>query len=266
MSVVRRHIAPGAVSPLKLHNSLRQGTYVYEKFNYMPNVTKSVGYGDPTGATGDVNLAMFRNMNAAWSVKGAGQTILGPSVVIGEQALDVSQDQGVDEGVEYNFGATQGIGNPLAYITGTTKPVQARLKLKLPDVSGAAECAFGFREIESSQAFLDDYTDLACINVQAGVVNVEEILNNAATVTRNSGEVATDGQTIELKVRLTGRGIRYFFNGQELIQAATAYQFQNAINLLPFFFFLHAADLTPVYFDEFEFAYVDDIDDFKVSS
>lgn len=261
----RRHIAEGAIAPRKLHDSLRQGLYGYEKFNDQPLLTGPLGYGPPTGVTGDQNLARFRGgLQSRYHVKGT-QTLLGPAVAVGS-GVDVSQDQTAADGVEHVFGGALGIPNPFRYVTGTTKPVEARLKLNIPDVSGAAECAFGLREVDAFTANFDDYTDLAALNVQAGVVNLETILNNAATVTTNTLKTWVDLATKELKVRIVGRVPRFFVDGQEVITASTPYTFQNGIALVPFFFFLQAADLTPIYWDEFEWAYVEDIDDTKVSN
>lgn len=263
----RRHIAEGAVAPKKLHASLLNSAYAYEKFNLQPILTKSTGYGDPTGATGNTNVAIYRNgLRSQYHVKGAGQTILGPLITAGVDKLAVGQDQVNAEGVEHLFGDFIGIPNPFRYVVGTTKPVVARLKMVLEDVSGLAECAFGFRELEAFTANLDDYTDLACLNIQGTVVNLETILNNAATVTTNTLKTAADGATVELKMILQGRDYRAFYNGQEVIKAGTPFQFTAGLAVAPFFFYLNGADVSQVWWDEFEFAYLEDIDDTRVSN
>lgn len=271
----RRHIAEGAIAPLKLHTSLREGLYAYQKFKEQPYLTKEIGYGAPTGATGAENLAVFKNLQTLYHIKGAGQTILGPLKDI-DWGMDVSQDLTNAEGAEHIFGGGFGRGNPLRFattlatLTGgnlpASAPLMVRLKLRVQDVSGAAECAFGFRLFNAFTANLDDYTDLACINVQGGLVKTETILNNAATVTVDSAKTVVDSQLFELKLIYSGRGVRYFLDGRELIQASTPYQFGAALTLVPFFFFLQGADLTNVFWDEFEFAYLDDIIDSRVSN
>lgn len=265
MSVVRRHIGEGAVSPAKLNIVLRNGTYVFEKFNYQPRLTDTDGYSAPTGATGDLNLAHFRNLSATYHVKGAGQTLLGPVALSTTAALDVSQDQTDNEGVEYIFGQFNTAGNPLGLTVGAAagKARFARLKFSIVDVSGTDDCAFGFRKVQAAQANIDDYTDAAVLNVISGDVFTETILNNAATTSVDTTENWADGETHELKVVVSAAGVaRFYFDGQEV---GSPFTFDSGDALVPFFFFLHAADVAgAVEFIEFEAGAVEDVDDYYI--
>ena len=73
-------------------------------------------------------------------------------------------------------------------------------------------------------------------------------------------------QRKEIKLILKGRDYRAFIDGQEVIKAGTPYQFTTGLVLVPFFFFLHSADISQIFWDEFEFAYMEDIDDTLVSN
>lgn len=269
MSVVRRHIADGAVSKGKLDTTLFDGTYVFEKFNYPPQVTTAANsttgaaqYANPTGATGDANIARFRASAAQLHVKGAGQTILTP-IFDTTGLLDISQDQTDNEGVEYIFGAeglTAG-ANPIGFTAGSSSRRFARLKFQIVDVSGTDDCAFGFRKVQASQANFDDYTDAAVLNVILGAVKTETILNNAATVTSASLGTWADGATHELRVEVDASRNAYFYYDGVLVQSGL-FTFDTGDSLVPFFFFLQATTSPgKVYFSEFETGLLSAVDD-----
>jgi hypothetical protein len=194
--------------------------------------------------------------------KGAGQTILGPSVGSANGKLSVALDQVDTEGVEYVFdsilGGVTNVGRQ-AYLVGTSNPRFGKLKVQLEDVSGLVEAAFGLREAEAFTANLDDYTDLACLNVQAGIVNRETITNNAATVTVDTGLTWADAaeKTISYTIGLGGAGrVKFYVDGV----FAGEYDFTSGLVLEPFAFYLQGADLSEVYWSQFEFGAVRDVE------
>jgi hypothetical protein len=264
MSVVRRHIGEGAVSPGKLYSALSDSSYAYEKFNYTVPVTKSAGYGDPTGVTGDINIASFRRLSASIHVKGT-QAILAPFANSTNGTLFIEQDQTDDDGVEYIFGQFNTALNPLGVTVNaaTGKDRFARLKFSIADVSGTDDCAFGFRKFQTLTANIDDYTDACVLNVISGNVKQETILNNAATVTSATLGTWADGATHELKAVVTNAGVcTLFYDG---VAVGTPFQFDTTDPLVPFFFFLNDADVAgAVEFIEFEAGAVEDVDDYRI--
>lgn len=252
-----RSIPNQAVNAIKLDNNLRKHIYVWKTFNDHPIVnTAANSYGAPTGTGGDLNIAKWPEFQAAIHVKGT-QTLLAP-LLDTTNGLDISQDQTDNDGVEYAFGGLIGARNPMAVTIGTTPATFARLKIKIADVSGTDDCAFGFRKMEAAQANLDDYDEMAAINVIAGSVKTETILNGGATGT--SAELATwaDAAAKELKVVLVGRTASFFLDG---VKIGTNFTFDSGEVVVPFFFFLQATTSPgKVFMQEFEFGRLTDID------
>jgi hypothetical protein len=198
------------------------------------------GYGNPTGTTGDINIMKTEQNNFEYHIKGT-QTILAP--VFGSSGLDVGMDQTSGDGVEITQGVTS--RSKAAFIAGTDK-FFAELKLSVADVSGLSECAFGIRTasaITPYQANIDDYLDMAALNIQAGTINLETILNNAGTATTDTTTVLADGGEVTLKIEvLTDQTCRFYVNGSRVL-SSNAFAFDSGDTLFPFFFMLNGADL-----------------------
>lgn len=230
-----RSIRAGTLKARTQSAALKDGSYAFQKMNHQPILTVAAGYGNPTGSTGDANYAHFKRLSAQYHVKGT-QTLLGPLMDV-DKGLDISQDQTDNDGVEYLFGAHLGISNPFRYVAGTSKPKFVRLKFTIADVSGTDDCALGWRKVEAFQANIDDYDEAAFLNVIAGAIKREVILNGAATVTTTLTPTWADGATHELEVRMIGRKAYFFVDGAE---AGAPFTFDDAEVLVPFFFFLQA--------------------------
>ena len=214
--------------------------YVHTYFETRPLAAKANGAGACTGATGDTNLLMLPwGVPFEYHIKGAGQTIVCP--VIGTAGLDVSLDQTDDEGVELSCGITA--LSPLAFVVGTDPAFFCRLKFSIADVSGTDDCAFGFRKAEAYQAAIDNYDEMACLNVISGDIKIETILNNGATTTTDTTDNWADAETKTLEVHVSAAGVvTYKINGAAPTVTA-AFTFDSGEVLVPFFYFLHAADL-----------------------
>ena len=50
------------------------------------------------------------------------------------------------------------------------------MKFAIADVSDTDDCAFGFRKVEAYQANIDDYDEMAALNVISGDIKIETIL------------------------------------------------------------------------------------------
>lgn len=249
MGITPKKIEDGAIHAVKLAESVRKATYVFERCDSQPAVALLAnGYADPTAA--GPNRILGRNgLHATYTQRGT-QTILGPVLDV-DKGLNVTQDQTDDDGVEYIFGAL-GLINPFVHVVGTTPDSFIRVKMRIADVSGTDDCALGFRKNEAIQANIDDYDEAAFINVILGDVKVETILNAAATVTTDSGENWADDATHELEVQIRGRRAVFLMNGVAL-PGITEFNFDTGEVLVPFFFHLQATT-TPgkVWFTEVE--------------
>jgi hypothetical protein len=215
----------------------------YEDFEVNPVMCKAAGLGACTGTAGDVNLLQTDHNVFEWHVKGT-QTILAP--VFGATGLDIAQDvANAGDGAEYTQGITA--RSKSAFVVGTDGAVYFKARVLVHDVTGLAELAIGFRKAEAYQAAVDNYDEMACINVQAGDVLIETILNNGATTTTDSTDNLTDDQYIEVTVNVSSAGVvtylRSLNGGATAVPTVTAaFTFDNGEVIVPFIFFMHAAD------------------------
>ena len=231
-----RRYGNDSVTSFKLSVARRTGLYVYERTDHQPSLSAPNGYGDPTGTTGDINRALFRHgLYTQYHVKGAGQTLLGPLLDV-TNGLDISQDQTDDEGVEHVFGVLGAI-SPFVFTTPAYGFIE--VEFNIADVTGTDDCAVGFRKMESFQAAIDNYDEAAFVNVILGDIKVETILNNAATVTTDSGDNWTDGQTKTVRVNLAGRRVTYHVDGTP-VPGIPEFNFDTGEVVVPFFYFLQA--------------------------
>jgi hypothetical protein len=230
-----RRYGDDSVTSFKLSVARRQGLYVFERCDHQPSLSAPNGYGDPTGTTGDINRALFRHgLYTQYHVKGT-QTLLGP-LLSNSLYLDVSQDQTDNDGVEHVFGAL-GVVSPFVFTTPAYGFIE--IKLDIADVSGSDDLAIGFRKNEAFQAAIDSYDEAAFVNVILGDISVESILNNATTVTTDSGENWTDGQTKTVRVELDGRRVSYYVDDEPL-PGIPEFNFDTGEVVVPFFYFLQA--------------------------
>jgi hypothetical protein len=237
MSVPLAKQGDASINALKLTDEIRYQKYAFERIDHQPNLFKADGFSDPTGTAADINSFVFRRgLAGKYIVKGT-QTLLGPLLDTTGKGLDISQDQTDNDGVEYVFGSNDS-NSPFAFTVGTHNAF-VKLKFRIADVSGTDDCALGFRKVEAAQANLDDYDEAAFINVILGAIKVETILNNAATVTTDTGLTWADDATKTLEVRLIGRRVYFLVEGSP-VSGLPAFSFDSGEVVNPFFFFLQA--------------------------
>jgi hypothetical protein len=214
--------------------------YMFENFNQNPNVS-AVGGGASSGTTGDTNVIQFPFTGLEYNIKGT-QTITAPviaSVAEGVSGLNTEMDQTDNDGVELCAGIIN--SNPNAFKIGSSLPIFFRARVKIATVANTDDCAFGFRLAEAYQANIDDYNDMAVLNVISGNIDIETILNGGATVTTDTTQNFADGETHDLTVKVDASGnVTYQIDGLAPVVTAS-YQFRNAIFVVPFHFFLHSA-------------------------
>lgn len=252
MGIPRRAIDPLAISPGKLVDALRESSYFHGKWPSIPptGVSATGGFADPSGATGDNNLYTLYGLNVLSllsHVKGAGQTLVLPTEDATNGWLLAGLDAAVSEGVEYLVGGKESIHNPFAM----TVPAGEgrgpgnkflRLKFQTDDEANLAECAVGFRA-DAFEAALDDYTDLAALNIQydtdAAYIRTETILNDDATVVTETGLTLAADTDVILEVKMFGNSPRFFVNGNEVVRSSMVFDEDDVI--YPFIFWLQNA-------------------------
>ena len=215
--------------------------YTYDDFSGRPLFVDDDGDGAPTGTTGDENIMLSARGNGyEYHILGT-QTIVKPAY--GASGLDIGMDQTDNDGVEISQGI---IATSRSAFTVGTHDAFVRVKLNVADVSGTDDCAVGFRKAEAYQANIDDYDEMACLNLISGNLNIETILNNAATTTTDTTDNVADGVDVEMEVRVDIDGaVTYVIDGAAPTTTA-AFSFDSGEVIVPFLYFLHASDVAGV--------------------
>lgn len=212
-------------------------SYVYEDFK-SNGVSSLAAGGAASGTANTLNVIGFERNVFNYVAKGT-QTILAPTLTA--TGLNVAMDQTDNDGMEL-FGSAIDRSR-YAFTIGTSPAFFATLRFKIGDASGTDDCAFGFRKSQAYQANFDDYTDAATLNVISGDINIETILNNAATTTTDTTANWADGETHTLTVLVSGSGVVTYEIDGAAPSTTAAFTFDSGDVVHPFFFFLNATDL-----------------------
>lgn len=214
---------------------------VDESFRERPIFRDATGEANPAGGDGAVNIMSTEQYRLEYRLNGA-STALAPTWDAAE-GLNIALDAAA-EGAEYTFGI--GARSKRAYTVGTDKQFFVEALLKCTDVSDLAELALGFRKAEAYQALIDNYDEMACLNVQAGDVLIETILNGAATASTDTTVDVADGDTVKLRVEVGSNGqCRFYVNGA--LSTVAAFKFDAGEVVVPFLHFLSDASGDAVY-------------------
>ncbi|HLU87177.1 MAG TPA: hypothetical protein VKZ44_05435, partial [Taishania sp.] len=147
-----------------------------------------------------------------------------------------SMDATANDGLELNHGILA--SQPTAFIIGTDPAFFLRARFSIADVSGTDDCAVGFRQVAANQANIDDYANMAVLNVIAGNITIETILASAATVSTDTTDNWLDTETHTLQIDVDAAGaVTYRIDGSAPTVTA-AYSFINGLIVMPFFYFL----------------------------
>lgn len=213
--------------------------YTFETFKEIPIAsTAASGGGAATGTGGDENLLGMGMNTFMYHILGT-QTILSP--VQHASGLNIGMDQADNDGVEI----TQGISSAAkhAFTVGTDAAFFFRCKFSIADVSGTDDCAIGFRKAEAYQANIDDYDEMAALNVISGNITIETILNAAATSATDTTDDWADAATHTLQVNVSNAGVVTFLIDGIAPTTTSAFTFDDAEVVVPFFYFLNASDV-----------------------
>lgn len=196
--------------------------------------------GVATGVTGDENSLNIGGIILEQHILGAGQTKIMPTWATAGLTLDL--DAADDEGAEYS--APIEAASPLEFVVGTEE-CSFFVEVTIADVSDTDDCAFGFRKKEAYQANLDDYDEMACLNVISGDINIETILNGAATTTTDTTDNFADTETHTLEVRVDINGAVTYLIDDAAPTTTAAFSFDAGEVLIPFAYVLNAAASAP---------------------
>ena len=123
------------------------------------------------------------------------QTIVVPSAET--TGMNYGYDQTDNDGIQWVASMNTHKGYPSIdrFTVGTHGPFYTELVFSIEDVSGTDDCAFGFRKVEAFTPAIDDYNDMAALNVISGDIFIETIKANAATVSTDTTQNWADGVT-----------------------------------------------------------------------
>lgn len=197
------------------------------------------GYGDPTGTTGDVNRILSGPNYYEYHIKGT-QTIVAPTW--GASGMDIGMDQTDNDGVELTNGITA--RSKAAYTVGTDD-CYFETTINVADVSGTDDLCIGFRKQAAYAANVDDYTDAAYFQIVGTAMNIETILNNAATSTTAITNTVADGVSVTLRVEVRS-GVTWFYINGAAPSTQVNFTFDTGDVIMPFIFFLHSTDVAGI--------------------
>ena len=169
---------------------------------------------------------------------------LAPQIVTvseGISGLDIGMTQTDDVGVELCPGTLN--SNHLAFNIGESNAFFFRVKFSIADVSGTDDCAVGFRKVEAYQANIDDYADMAVLNVISGNITIETILGGAGTVSTDTTDNWTDTQTHQLEVFVSSSGVVTYTIDNVAPTVTAEYTFTDNLYVVPFMYLLNSTDL-----------------------
>lgn len=216
---------------------VKENKFVQCFYDSTPLSVKKLGAGAATGTEGDENLCLCGGVVWEYHVLGT-QSVVAPS--LGTYGLNIVQDETEDDGTEYCLGINA--NNKGVFTVGTDAAFYAKMKFYIDDVSGTDDCAFGFRKVEAYQANIDDYDEMACLNVISGNIKIETILNGGATTTTDTTNDWADAAIHELAVYVSAAGVvTYTIDGSAPTTTA-AFTFDDGEVVVPFFYQLAAAD------------------------
>jgi len=246
-----RSIRDGAVAPSKLHRLLLEGAHAMEACNYQPPATDVDGFSNPTGIAADINLMHLRSSTWSYFIMGA-QVIVAPTNDATAGGILIGLDAAAADGVEYLPGQMATVKNPFAVTIGTSPNAAVRATLRAGTLANVAELALGWRKAEAFNALIDNYDEMACLNIQTpGDIKRETILNNGATVTVDTLLNASNGVDVVLEVRLIGRRALMFVNGAAAPIGA-AFNFDVGEIVVPFLHFLQVTGGSTLHMFDYE--------------
>lgn len=211
--------------------------YQYENWKDIPITAAKAGGATSGTAT---NVLYTPNLWLEYQPKGT-QTILAPVVVSvseGVSALNIGMDQTDNDGVELCAGIIN--SNNMAFKIGEAAAFFLRVRFSIQTVLGTDDCAVGFRKVEAYQANIDDYADMAVLNVISGDIFIETIQSGAATVTTDTTQNWANGETHQLEVFVSNTGVVTYTIDNAAPTVTAAYTFTDALYVVPFMFMLNA--------------------------
>ena len=206
--------------------------YFFSSMSINPVISK-LGGGAAAGASAETDIwtdgkSIFEYYNIV------GNTNLGPKLD-GSFGLNLAPDATSTHGVEYGTGVTpQNNFQFLIDTSGNTTPAFfIKGQFKVATIAGCT-VEMGFRKLAAYNATLSNYTDFAAIASIAGEFETQTQIATGGVVTTDTTQAGADATVFEIVVYVDAQGnVTYQLNGSTPT-VVVAYQFQNAITVIPF--------------------------------
>jgi hypothetical protein len=207
---------------------------IIETFRTQPVVVQDDGTA-ASGVDAENNVMAFEHNTFRLHNLGT-QTIIVP--ILEADGLEIGRDKTVGEGSELSLGILA--RSPGSYVIGTDA-FYLKATLLVADVSGVDELAIGFRKAEAERALIDNYLDMAVLNLQLGNIFIETILNNAATTSTDTTNDWADAASHTLEVYVAKSGaVTYKIDGAAPTVTA-AFTFDSGDTVMAMVHLVHAA-------------------------
>lgn len=206
----------------------------------------------PTGLTGSQAIVYLGGESCMMNYIGTATTRFGPTGSSIGHGLTMSLDVASGEGCEYVLAHhTSASEGPHTNVIGYTQASFTRCVMSSAVVA-TADISFGFRANEAFQAAVDDYQDLAAINIAApGEIDVETIVGGAATANLPTGLALANNDLTEFLVICDTDGkVKFYVNGDEY--GGGGYQFTEGLAVNPFLFVLGNGGVTTCVIESWE--------------
>lgn len=196
---------------------------------------------DATLAAGDEFAFSTRKNMFEAHVQSVNGTVVNTFPFVSADGLEVNVDDNATDGV-LGWEISNGIltNSHAAFTVGTDERFFFEVTLKIDDISDVTELAMGFRKAEAYQANIDDYDEMATLNIDTDTnLLIETILNGATTSTVNTTQDATEGSNITLRVEVNkNRFVKFLIDGSAPTVDVTDFQFDNGEVVVPFLFLI----------------------------
>lgn len=215
-----------------IHRSIWDSRYQQEEWETGP-VTSKIGGGAAGGTAGDENFLLTPKTCLQYHIIGT-QTITAPTAIAA--GLDLgTMDATNGDGLEINPGVLT--SNPFAWKVGTDDAFFIRVRATIATVAGTDDFAVGFRKQEANQAAIDDYADMAVLNIIAGDIYTETIVGDAATVSTDTTDDWSDAETHWIEIQVSSAGVVSYLIDNAEPTTVVDYTFTDALTLIPFVYF-----------------------------
>jgi hypothetical protein len=161
---------------------------------------------------------------------------------VSANGLEVNIDDDVTNGIT-GWELTNGIlsTSKAAYTVGSLpgkRPVYFEATVNDADISDITEMAVGWRKAEAFRANVDDYDEMAALVLDTDTnINIETILNNAATTTTDTTIDKTEATAMTLRIEVDNQGnCKFFVDGTQTTVAT--HKFDSGEVIVPFLFLI----------------------------